>query len=291
MPINKMNDNLEAAQDYGNRTFLGRTVGNADATGTGRFQATVPGLYDDGELPQMGAIRYSPFGIGKNFGWYGSPWNGSSVLLRLQDGDASYPIAEGYLLTQQDVHPEFTDPNVWGYVDPNGTMQKVDLTQQTFTFRHVSGTMYVIDQQGNLTAHVVGNQDVTVDGNSTLTVLGNTTINTTGTTQINTQGSTTIDTQGTTLIKSGGAATVQAPKVTIDAPETEVTGALTVHGLTRLMGGVIITGDNGTGSAGTITGNLIHTNGILSSNGVILHSHVHPNGGGGDDTGSPIPGT
>ncbi|MGE8451915.1 MAG: hypothetical protein ACN6OP_15090 [Pseudomonadales bacterium] len=284
MPINKMNDNLEAAQDYGNKAFLGRTVGNADATGVGRFQVNVPGLFDDGELPQVGIIRYSPFGIGKNFGWYGSPWNGSSAVLRLQDGDASYPIAEGYLLTQQDVHPEFTDPNVWGYVDPNGTMQKVDLTQETFTFKHVSGTTYTIDQQGNLVAHVVGNREITVDGNSTLTVVGNTTINTTGATNINTNGSTTIDTKGSTLVKSVG-------DITLDAPTVRVTNQLIVSGLTRLLGGVIISGDNGSGSAGTITGNLIHTNGILSSNGVILHTHVHPNGGGGSDTGSPVPGS
>lgn len=283
MPINKMNDNLEAAQDYGNKTFLGRTVGNADATGVGRFQVNVPGLYDDGELPQVGMIRYSPFGIGKNFGWYGSPWNGSSAVLRLQDGDASYPIGEGYLLTQQDVHPEFTDPNVWGYVDPNGTMQRVDLTQQTFTFKHVSGTMYTIDQTGKLSIHVVNDEEVQIDGNATIGVQGNITVNVQGSANVNVQGNSNITTQGSTTVKSGG-------DITLDAPTVRVTNQLIVSGLTRLLGGVIISGDNGSGSAGTITGNLIHTNGILSSNGVILHTHVHPNGGGGSDTGSPIPG-
>ena len=283
MPINKMNDNLEAAQDYGNKTFLGRTVSNADATGVGRFQVNVPGLYDDGELPQVGMIRYSPFGVGKNFGWYGSPWNGSSTVLRLQDGDASYPIGDGYLLTQQDVHPEFTDPNVWGYVDPNGTMQRVDLTQKTFTFKHVSGTTYTIDQTGKLSVHVVNDEEVQIDGNATIGVQGNITINVQGNANVSVQGSSNITTQGSTTIRSGG-------DITLDAPTVRVTNQLIVSGLTRLLGGVIISGDNGSGSAGTITGNLIHTNGILSSNGVILHTHVHPNGGGGSDTGSPIPG-
>lgn len=77
-----------------------------------------------------------------------------------------------------------------------------------------------------------------------------------------------------------------ATSVTIDTPQTNMTGALTVAGLLTYQGG--ISGGGGT----TITGSLTHygsfTNtGTMSSNGVVLHSHTHPDLTSGGNTGAP----
>ncbi|MFQ6333192.1 phage baseplate assembly protein V [Methylophilus sp. 3sh_L] len=68
-------------------------------------------------------------------------------------------------------------------------------------------------------------------------------------------------------------------QVTLDTPHVHLTGALEVDG-------PIIYHNGMTGVAGdadnsiTINGNLIHTGGILSSNGIVLHTHTHPGTGG-----------
>ena len=49
-----------------------------------------------------------------------------------------------------------------------------------------------------------------------------------------------------------------------------------------------MTGSSGSGSAATITGDIVHRGGSLQSNGITLHSHTH--GGvqpGGGSTGAP----
>jgi hypothetical protein len=274
MPLNKVNDNLEAAQDYEKKLFYGRVTNNVDPLGLGRFQVTVPGLYDEGELPWVGVKRYSPFGVGPGFGVYGSPSLGSTAVLKLQEGDAHYPICLGYLLDQSNADPRFASEKTWGFVDPSGNVLYVNMDTQEWTFTHSSGTTYTINEQGDLISHIVGERNITIDKSTTITTNGgNTTINTTS-------GNTNISTSGATTIQSGSS-------VTINTPQTNVLGALTVSGLTRLQGGIIVTGDAG-GAAGFITGNFIHTDGILSSNGVILHTHVHPYDDG--DTGPPIAG-
>lgn len=92
------------------------------------------------------------------------------------------------------------------------------------------------------------------------------------------------------------SALVQASdKCTIDCPESEFTGnvhikggltvdgAALVKGLLTYMAGMAGTG----GGAGTsISGSIEHSGGNLSSNGVTLHTHTHPDAHGGD-TGAP----
>ncbi|MBX9298771.1 phage baseplate assembly protein V [Chromobacterium vaccinii] len=99
-------------------------------------------------------------------------------------------------------------------------------------------------------------------------------------------------------------ATVQAAeRVTLDAPETLITGNVTINGRMTVLGDVLakakatvsgllsyLAGMSGQGGAGgastTITGNINHSAGTLSSNGVSLHGHSHPDSHGGD-TGTP----
>lgn len=68
-------------------------------------------------------------------------------------------------------------------------------------------------------------------------------------------------------------------KITFDTPLVKNTGAVEVEGMLTYKNGM-------TGYAGlsdysiTITGNLIHAGGVLSSNGIVLHTHTHPGTGG-----------
>lgn len=74
--------------------------------------------------------------------------------------------------------------------------------------------------------------------------------------------------------------------ITLDAPQTTSTGAHTIQGLLTYLAG--LAGFNGESGSTSITGSITHTAGDLSSNGVVLHLHVH--GGvlpGSSDTDGP----
>ena len=74
-------------------------------------------------------------------------------------------------------------------------------------------------------------------------------------------------------------ATIQAAtSVTIDTPYTHITGQLEVDNLITYHNGMA--GEAGSsGGAITINGHLIHNNGVLRSNGIVLHTHTHPGTG------------
>lgn len=98
-----------------------------------------------------------------------------------------------------------------------------------------------IDPSGNIALQCDGNVTATIGGNVTATVAGNL--------------SATIS--GTTYVESTGNATLKAPQVTIDSPQTTCTGKLTVQGLL------------------TFQANMTGT-GTMSNNGINVGStHVH----------------
>lgn len=75
-----------------------------------------------------------------------------------------------------------------------------------------------------------------------------------------------------------------AVSVTLDTPYTHLTGQLEVDGLITYHNGMM--GEAGDyGHAVTILGDLLHEQGILRSNGVVLHTHHHV----GPDAGDPVP--
>jgi phage baseplate assembly protein V len=89
-------------------------------------------------------------------------------------------------------------------------------------------------------------------------------------------------------------ATVQAAEhVTVDCPESTFTGNVTIKGtltvekLFSYLAGM--SGQGGSdGGETSITGNIRHTEGTLSSNGVVLHTHTHSGvERGNDNTGGP----
>ena len=74
--------------------------------------------------------------------------------------------------------------------------------------------------------------------------------------------------------------------ITLDAPQSNSTGKHTVKGLLTYLAGMAGSNTEG-GAAATITGDLNHEGGKLSSHGIVLHLHVHGNGNGGGDTTEP----
>jgi phage baseplate assembly protein V len=69
-------------------------------------------------------------------------------------------------------------------------------------------------------------------------------------------------------------ARLQAADLTeVDCPQTIFTGAVTVQGLFTYQAGM--SGKNGKGNNTSIQGDLTHTSGNLSSNGVVVHTHTH----------------
>lgn len=77
---------------------------------------------------------------------------------------------------------------------------------------------------------------------------------------------------------------VAAESVTLDTPYTRITGQLEVDDLITYHSGMV--GEGGGGNAVTITGDFVHEQGVLSSNGIVLHTHTHPGDSGGT-TGAP----
>ncbi len=90
-----------------------------------------------------------------------------------------------------------------------------------------------------------------------------------------------------------------AQRVTVDCPESLFTGNVTISGRLIVLGDVLakaaaivsglfsyLAGMAGSGGAGgaatTISGTITHSGGALSSNGVTLHSHTHPDPHGGN---------
>lgn len=100
-----------------------------------------------------------------------------------------------------------------------------------------------------------------------------------------------IDTTGTVNVTAGGAVTVDAPSVTLDAPQTTCTGALTVQGLLTYQAGLAGSGGSGASLTGAlnVTGN-VDTTGTLKNNGKSVgstHTHSGVQTGGGN-TGVPV---
>lgn len=88
-------------------------------------------------------------------------------------------------------------------------------------------------------------------------------------------------------LTAGGALEINAPGgTTINTPQTTNTGTLTTQGLFTYSSGMAGTGG---GSGTVINGAITQTGGALSSNGVVLSSHVHSGvQPGGSNTGGPV---
>ncbi len=86
----------------------------------------------------------------------------------------------------------------------------------------------------------------------------------------------------TAIIEASEQITAKAgSKIQLDTPLVECSDHVTFKSFSASGGGA-------KGSTGTLTGNVIHTQGQLSSNGIVLDSHTHSGvKAGGDSTGKP----
>lgn len=92
----------------------------------------------------------------------------------------------------------------------------------------------------------------------------------------------------TAVLPAGGTADITAPAsvivhsdaVTIDAPQTTVTGKLTVQGLLTWLAGMTGSGAGPGGGTAAITGIVVVTEDVVAG-GISLHHHDHTEGVGG----------
>jgi len=93
---------------------------------------------------------------------------------------------------------------------------------------------------------------------------------------------------GSIQITSAGQIKINAPAgVIIDTPSTLNTGTLTTEGLLTYQAGMVGSTSGG-GATATINGSLVQTGGELSSEGTVLHTHVHTGvQSGSSNTGAP----
>ena len=89
-------------------------------------------------------------------------------------------------------------------------------------------------------------------------------------------------------LKISGTKTIQieaSQSIEFDTPQATFTGEVIVQGLFTFLAGLAGSNSQG-GAAANITGDVNHTQGNLTSNGVIVHLHIH-RGDSGGTTGSP----
>ncbi len=151
---------------------------------------------------------------------------------------------------------------------PNGTYFRIGSSpaHDDLTGRDIDGEWKIAKNTGAAVhAHlqvanagaVVATFDIDPSGNVTLTHNGNLAVNTTGTANVNVT----------------GAATIAAPSVTIDSPQTHVTGAMTVDGALTFKGGM--NGSGGSGATMQLQGSVEVTGGDVTVDSIGVKAHHH----------------
>lgn len=206
MSFHTANDTVSHSEEYNTGYYLGTVTNNQDPLGLHRVQADVPGLYDTttGEVPWIGPHKDSPFGFGTGangqYGTYGSPAVGSKIKIELQNGD-EHNAMYSPVQVKADVNADFSNPNVWGFKDPDGNIVKYDMNAHTYTFITKGGAQIVIDANGKRITQVNGDVE-TSNGDWTVNVTGNASITATGNASV--QASSNIS------VQAGGTATYTA---------------------------------------------------------------------------------
>ncbi len=218
--LSSMNDRMAQAADDSDDTgdIIGIVVDNEDPEGLGRIKVRVPNLFDpdQGELPWIGPTKKSPFGIGSDYGVYGSPAIDSEVVIHLQNNDPHYGLAKYDLYSKKNANAKFKSPKTWGFKDPSGNELFVDMDAEAWEFTHSSGLTLKYDVDGNLKLHVpgdkatdvAGNQTDDITGDLTETVGGNYAQTVTGTLNITVTGNATVHTDGNLTASAGGSVSI-----------------------------------------------------------------------------------
>jgi hypothetical protein len=162
------------------------------------------------------------------------------------------------------------------WAHPSGTYIRVgttpaheDLTgknnDKTWAITKNTDTAVFFHMQVGNAGEAVANVDIDPGGNLTISINGNAVVNV----------------GGTTAVTSVGAAVVTAPEVTLNTPQTLLTGNLSVAGSMNVMN------SNGDPHASTFVGSIGVTSGDVTADSISLKEHVHKENGTGDDTDPP----
>lgn len=156
------------------KLFVAKVLYNQDDLGINRVKVQISGKLEGAheDLPWFAPLRLAPFGTGAGFGVYGTPPVGADLIVYLQDGDVSagFYIAGYYGVSNR--NNKFSNPNVWGFEDPSGTVLIVNTATETMTFTHSSGYTYTIDSNGNYSMSTGGNVTHSVAGSVTINANG-----------------------------------------------------------------------------------------------------------------------
>ena len=141
------NEALDKTNLYKGKFFLGKVLGVEDPLKLNRVKVSVPNLYvSEGEgegIPWAFPLIYAPMGQGEGYGMYGTPPEGSDVLILLQDGSPYYPV---YLSVNMYENEDFEDGS-WGWKDKEGNKQVVGPGGK-YLFETASGYKHTVSETG-----------------------------------------------------------------------------------------------------------------------------------------------
>jgi hypothetical protein len=138
------------------RRFIAKVVFNNDPLQKQRIKVTIPGLMEGttDQLPWIGAVVRSDFGMLPSALTVAVPVINSLVLVSFQDGDLQYGMYEG------SIHSGYTSslgvlasgyPNRRGWIDPAGNLCYVDISPGAteMVLQHFTGTKQVFSNSGD----------------------------------------------------------------------------------------------------------------------------------------------
>lgn len=168
-----LNEAVDLTAKSSGKFYHGTVTVNEDPLRKDRIKVSVPGLYDPslGEVPWVGPLKFSPFGMGASWGVYGTPAIGSDVLILLQDGDAHYPM---YTHSQFSASPgtSFPSGHSWGFQDFFGNLFQV-MEDTTIKLTSKAGVTVTIDTEGTLKIETKKDLTIVCAGDVTASITGN----------------------------------------------------------------------------------------------------------------------
>ncbi len=158
--FDNLNEALKFRQGYNQNYIMGTVKVHIDPLKKDRIKVESPGLYDPGlgEIPWVGTLKHSPFGQGKEWGIFGAPWEGSDVVLELQDGNADYPLYHN--IQRYEPPEEFKKDKIWGFKDPKGNWVRFDLDSGEVVVNVKAGWVLTINPDGTFKLDAKGDGTV-----------------------------------------------------------------------------------------------------------------------------------
>ena len=277
--LNTINSDSSSKYD-GLQLFMARVVDNMDPDKKQRIRVAIPHVLEGAkeELPWLLPLQSTPFGgVTNNTGVMRVPHVGSDVVVFFQEGNLMYGMLMGTTTAQsQDLGVLLENyPKRYGFLDPAGNHFYIDTTEGAVTteFRHKSGTIVTVDNDGNLSIEVVKDVTMAVTGNVSQSIKGNLDQSVKGEVFQDVQGdirqtcssSITVDASSSTTVTAGGTVSVSASSIALDASNVSIkAGSMTSEGSWSHVGNLTVAGSV-SGSAG------------VSGAGVTLSTHVHSN--------------